>query len=57
MRAIAGDIPIGRNVFTTRTVRHWNRLLKEAVDCTTLDSFKTQLGGVLGDPHFNNIII
>jgi len=30
-------------------VRHWNRLLREAVDATSLETFKVKLDGALSN--------
>ena len=35
--------------FTTRVVRCWNRLLREAVDAPSLEVFKARLDGALGN--------
>ena len=34
--------------FTERVVRHWNRLLREAMDALSLEVFKARLDGALG---------
>jgi len=36
--------------FTERVVRHWNRLLREAMDALSLEVFKARLDGALGNP-------
>ncbi|KFO72208.1 hypothetical protein N303_07187, partial [Cuculus canorus] len=41
-------LEIGKNFFTMRVVRHWNRLPKEAVDAPSLKAFKARLDGALG---------
>jgi len=33
----------------TREGRHWNRLLKEAVDVQSLEMFEAELSGALGN--------
>ena len=35
-------------ILTQRMVRHWNRLLREAVDTPSMEAFKTRLDGILG---------
>jgi len=35
--------------FTERVVRHWNRLLREAMDALSLEVFKARLDGALGN--------
>jgi len=36
-----------KNFFTLRVMEHWNRLPREAVDCTSLEILKTRLDAVL----------
>jgi len=38
---------IRKKFFTVRMVRHGNRLLKEAVNAASLDTFKARLDGAL----------
>jgi len=35
--------------FTTRVLRHWNRLSREAVDAPSLEVFKAMLDGTLSN--------
>ena len=41
-------LDIRRNFLTQRVVMHWNRLLKEVVDATSLDAFNARLDMALG---------
>ncbi|KFV43402.1 hypothetical protein N341_07359, partial [Tyto alba] len=38
---------IRKKFFTTRMVKHWNRLTREVVDILSLETFKVRLEGVL----------
>ncbi|KFW01165.1 hypothetical protein N327_09940, partial [Fulmarus glacialis] len=38
-----------KKFFTMRVVRHWNRLLREAVDAPSLEVFKARLDGALSN--------
>jgi len=40
---------IGKKFFTTRVVRHWNRLPSEAEDAPSLQVFKARLDGTLSN--------
>ncbi|KFM07404.1 hypothetical protein AS27_06295, partial [Aptenodytes forsteri] len=40
-----------RKFFTTRVVRHWNRLPREVVDAPSLEVFKARLDGA-----FSNLV-
>ncbi|KFP73277.1 hypothetical protein N311_02401, partial [Apaloderma vittatum] len=40
---------IMKKFFTTRVVKHWNRLPKEAVDAPSLEVFKARLDGALSN--------
>lgn len=39
-----------KKIFTQRVVRHWNRLLREAVNTPSHEVFKVRLDGALGNP-------
>ena len=39
-----------KRFFTTRVVRHWYRLRREAVGAPSLEAFKARLDGALGSP-------
>ena len=41
-------LDIRKKFFTQRVVRHWHRLLREAVDAPSLEVFKTRLDKPLG---------
>ena len=41
-------LDIGKKFFTVRVVRHWNRLLSEAVNVPSLEAFKARLDVALG---------
>jgi len=40
-------LAIRQKFFTMRVVRHWNRLLREAVDAPSLEVFKARFDGAL----------
>ncbi|KFO63682.1 hypothetical protein N302_01718, partial [Corvus brachyrhynchos] len=42
-------LDIRRKFFAVRVVRHWNRLLREAVDAPSLEMFKARLDGTLSN--------
>ncbi|PKU43755.1 hypothetical protein llap_5945 [Limosa lapponica baueri] len=42
-------LDIRKKFFTVRMVRHWNRLLKEAVDAPSLEVFKARVDGALSN--------
>jgi len=42
-------LDIKKKFFTTRVVKHWNRLPREAVDAPSLEAFKARLDGALSN--------
>ncbi|KFQ98203.1 hypothetical protein Y956_04160, partial [Nipponia nippon] len=44
-------LDIRKKFFTTRVVRHWNRLPREIVDAPSLEVFKARLDG-----NLNNLV-
>jgi len=42
-------LDIRKKFFTVRVVGHWNRLLREDVDASSLEAFKTSLDGALSN--------
>lgn len=43
-------LEIGKNIFTMREARHWNRLCREVVDAPFLEVLKASVGG-FKQPH------
>ncbi|KFR04511.1 hypothetical protein Y956_09969, partial [Nipponia nippon] len=42
-------LDLRKKLFTTRVVRHWNRLPREAVDAPSREVFKARLDGALSN--------
>ena len=42
-------LDISKKFFTTRVVKHWNRLPRQAVDAASLEVFKARLDGALSN--------
>ncbi|KFP15500.1 hypothetical protein Z169_02538, partial [Egretta garzetta] len=40
---------IRKKFFTTRVVKHWNRLPREVVEAPSLETFKARLNGALSN--------
>jgi len=40
---------IRKKFFTTRVVKHWNRLPREAVDVSSVELFKARMDGALSN--------
>ncbi|KFQ15769.1 hypothetical protein N330_08433, partial [Leptosomus discolor] len=38
-----------KTFFTLRVVKHWNRLLREVAEATSLETFKVRLDGALSN--------
>ena len=42
-------LDIRKKFFTVKVVKHWHRLLREAVDAPSLETFKVRLDGALSN--------